>query len=151
MAEGQEYTVIKGDTFATIAKKSGVSVKSLEAANPGVDPKKLQIGQKLHVPAATSATTTGAPMAAPGSPEMAPAGGEQTYKVKSGDTLIGIAKQFHTSVKAIESANNLTTSSIKVGQMLKIPVKAAPTPEPAPAPETAAPPATLPPATATNH
>jgi LysM repeat protein len=80
---------------------------------------------------------------------MGMAGGEQTYKVKSGDTLIGIAKQFHTTVKAIESANNLTSTSIKVGQVLKIPVKAAPAPEPAP--ETAAPPATLPPATATNH
>ena len=93
VAEGQEYTVVKGDTFATIAKKSGVSVKALETANPGVDAKKLQIGQKLHVPAPTSATTA-APMAAPGATEMASAGGEQTYKVKSGDTLIGIAKQF---------------------------------------------------------
>lgn len=147
-AEGQEYTVVRGDSFATIAKKSGVSVKAMEAANPGVDPKKLQIGQKLHVPAPASATSA-APMAAPGAPEMASGGGEQTYKVKSGDTLIGIAKQFHTSVKAIESANNLTTTSIKVGQVLKIPVKAAPAPEPAP--ETAAPPATLPQATATNH
>jgi peptidoglycan endopeptidase LytE len=153
VAEGQDYTVVKGDTFATIAKKSGVSVKAMETANPGVDPKKLQIGQKLHVPAPTSATTAGAPMAAPGAPEMASAGGGQTYKVKSGDTLTGIAKQFHTSVKAIESANNLTTTSIKVGQVLKIPVTAAsaPAPEPAPAPETAAPPATLPQATPTNH
>lgn len=151
VAEGQDYTVVKGDTFATIAKKSNVSVRALEAANPGVDPKKLQIGQKLHVPAPTAGTAA-APMTAPGAQEMGSAGGEQTYKVKSGDTLIGIAKQFHTSVKAIESANNLTSTSIKVGQVLKIPVKAAAAPPaPEPAPETAAPPATLPPATATNH
>lgn len=149
VAEGQDYTVVKGDTFATIATKSGVSVKAMEAANPGVNPKKLQIGQKLHVPAPTSPGATAAPMAAPGAPETAAAGGEQTYKVKSGDTLIGIAKQFHTTVKAIESANNLTTTSIKVGQVLKIPVTAAPAP--APATETSAPPEALPQATTTNH
>lgn len=148
----QDYTVVKGDILATIAKKNNVTVKALEEANPGVDPKKLQIGQKLHIPAA-SAPMTAAP--APGAEEAAPSGGEQTYKVKSGDTLIGIAKQFHTKVKAIQSANNLSTTSIKVGQVLKIPAGAAPAPAPAPAPEAPpappAPPASLPPATPTNH
>jgi len=148
----QDYTVVKGDTFATIAKKNNVSSKAVQDANPGVDPKKLQIGQKLHLPAA-AAPTTAAP--APGAPEAAPAGGEQTYKVKSGDTLISIAKQFHTTVKAIESANNLKTTKIRVGQVLKVPEKPAAAPAPAPAPEPApAPaqaPAALPPATTTNH
>lgn len=146
----QDYTIVKGDTLATIAKKNSVSLKALEDANPGVDPKKLQIGQKLHLPAA-SMPSAAAP--APGAEETAPSGGEQTYKVKSGDTLIGIAKQFHTKVKAIQSANNLTTTSIKVGQVLKIPAGAAPAPAPAPeaAPPPPGPPASLPPATTTNH
>jgi LysM repeat protein len=53
------------------------------------------------------------------------------YKVKSGDTLSKIAAEHHTTVKAIQSANNLTDSRIKVGQPLKLPVKAAPvTPAP---------------------
>jgi len=138
----EDYTVIKGDTFASIAKKSNVSVKAIVEANPGVDPKKLKIGQKLHVPAATSAPTpTAAPMA--GAPEATTAGGEQTYKVKSGDTLTGIAKHFHVTIKAIQSANSLGTTSIKVGQTLKIPAGAAPAPAPAPV-ETTPPPVVTP-------
>jgi LysM repeat protein len=57
----------------------------------------------------------------------------KTYTVKSGDTLSKIATQQGVSVKALRSANNLKTDRIKVGQKLKIPVKAAAaTPTPAP-------------------
>jgi LysM repeat protein len=128
-----EYIVVKGDSFAKIAKKFNVTVKAVEAANPGVEPTKLQIGQKLSIPAASGNT------AAPAPAGMAPAaagGGEEMYTVKSGDTLTKIAKAYGTTVKAIESENNLTTTEIKVGKKLKIPAKAAaaPAPEPVTAP-----------------
>ncbi len=48
---GAEYVVVKGDTLGKIAKKNGVTLKALEAANPGVVPTKLKIGQKLSIPA----------------------------------------------------------------------------------------------------
>src|SRR5262245_59712554 len=38
----EDYTVIKGDTYSTIAKKSGTTVRALMDANPGVDPKRLK-------------------------------------------------------------------------------------------------------------
>lgn len=45
-----------------------------------------------------------------------------TYKVKSGDTLSGIASHFKTTVKAIVALNGITNpGSLKVGQILKIP------------------------------
>ena len=47
---GGKYTVKQGDYPAKIAKELGVSTKALMDANPGLDPKKLQIGQKLNVP-----------------------------------------------------------------------------------------------------
>lgn len=46
-----KYKVKKGDYPAKIAKELGVSTKALMDANPGLDPKKLQIGQELNVPA----------------------------------------------------------------------------------------------------
>ncbi|MEN0038461.1 MAG: LysM peptidoglycan-binding domain-containing protein [Cellvibrio sp.] len=46
------------------------------------------------------------------------------YKVKSGDTLGAIAKRFGTSVAAIQSANNLKSAQLKVGQSLSIPGQA---------------------------
>ncbi len=86
--------------------------------NPGVVPTKLKIGQKLVLPAGGSVSSDStAPAVAGGS-----AGGV-TYTVKSGDTLTKIAKKNGTTVKAIEAANGLSTTKIKVGQKLKIPSK----------------------------
>ncbi len=53
-----DYTIVAGDTLATIGKKMGVSVKAIEAANPGVVPTKLKIGFKLHIPAPTMVAST---------------------------------------------------------------------------------------------
>jgi LysM repeat protein len=115
-----EYTVAAGDTLGKIAKKFGVTLKALEDANPGVVPTKLKVNQKLVIPAATAGTS------APATTDTSTAAstGEEIYKVKSGDTLTKIAKANGTTVKAIETENNLTTTKIKVGQKLKIPAKA---------------------------
>jgi len=131
-ANATEYTVVKGDTMGKIAKAHGVTLKALEAANPNVQPTKLKVGQKLIIPggSATAPAETPAVMAGAG-------GGGETYVVKSGDTLTKIAKAHGTTVKAIETENNLSTTKIKVGQKLKIPAKAeaaAPVPVAAPAP-----------------
>jgi LysM repeat protein len=120
-AAAQEYTIKAGDTYSTIAPKFGVTVKALQAANPTVDPAKLQIGKKVVIPA-PSIATPGAPGAAP---VVDTVSGETTYTVKSGDTLGKLATEFHTTVKAIQSANGLADTRIKVGQKLKIPARAA--------------------------
>jgi LysM repeat protein len=44
-----------------------------------------------------------------------------TYTVKKGDTLIGVAAKFKTTAAAIRKLNALQSSSLKVGQVLKIP------------------------------
>jgi len=45
----------------------------------------------------------------------------QIYVVKSGDSLSRIAKQHHTSVKALKAVNGLDTDIIAVGATLKLP------------------------------
>lgn len=46
----------------------------------------------------------------------------RTYKVKSGDTLIGIARKFGMTLPALQKLNGITNpSSLKIGQTLKIP------------------------------
>ena len=111
-----EYKIARGDTLGGLAKKFGVSLKALLDANPGITPEKLQIGQVIKIPAATSQPSASATTAATSN-------GMQTYKVQSGDTLIKIAGKFGVSVKAIRTANNLTTDRIRVGETLKIPAK----------------------------
>ena len=144
-ATGSEYVVVKGDSPAKIAKKNGVTTKALLAANPGVVPTKLKVGQKLTIPAGGKTSADAA------TPSVA-AGGDTagaTYTVKSGDTLTKIAKKNGTTAKAIQAANGLTTTKIKVGQKLKIPSKAEAAAPAAPAPVVDTTPApALPPITA---
>jgi LysM repeat protein len=149
-AGATDYTILKGDYLEKIAKNSHVSVKAITDANPGIEPTKLKVGQKIHIPGPTTpAAPTAAGVTAPESPS---AGGEQNYSVKSGDNLTKIASQHGISVKALRSANALKTDSIKVGQKLKIPVKAASAPatpptsptEPAPTSTTSPAPTTPP-------
>jgi len=46
----RSHTVAAGETLAAIARKAGVSLSALQAANPGVTPKKLHVGQTLNLP-----------------------------------------------------------------------------------------------------
>ena len=54
-AAGSTYVIIPGDTLAKIAMKYNVTVMALAAANPGVQPVKLHLGQQLVIPAGGSA------------------------------------------------------------------------------------------------
>lgn len=48
-AVSSTYVVRAGDSFSTISARTGVSVSTLEALNPGVDPAALQTGQRLRL------------------------------------------------------------------------------------------------------
>ena len=44
------YSVAPGDTISKIARKFATKVDSIEAENPGLDPTKLKVGQKIKIP-----------------------------------------------------------------------------------------------------
>jgi len=46
------YTIVAGDTFASIARRFNTTVDALMRANPGVNPNALLIGQRICVPTA---------------------------------------------------------------------------------------------------
>jgi membrane-bound lytic murein transglycosylase D len=48
----QEHVVARGETLGGIAGRFGVRVADLQAANGNVDPRRLQIGQRLVIPVA---------------------------------------------------------------------------------------------------
>lgn len=67
----QIYTVQSGDTFSGIATKFGLTMAQLQAANPQIkDPNKLQIGDKVTIPATTPSSVPNA--SAPSSLTTAP-------------------------------------------------------------------------------
>lgn len=47
------YSIKSGDTFYLIAVRNNISLDSLIAANPGVDPNRLFIGQIICIPSST--------------------------------------------------------------------------------------------------
>jgi len=44
------YTIASGDTVAKVARKFAVKIDAIEAENPGLDPAKLKVGQKIRIP-----------------------------------------------------------------------------------------------------
>lgn len=63
----RSYSVKQGDTLLAIATEFDISLEALQAANPGVDPRTLQIGQTLTIPS-PGAVNTPAPAASPQPP-----------------------------------------------------------------------------------
>jgi LysM repeat protein len=47
---GQSYVVQSGDIPVAIAERFGITVEALIAANPGINPNNLQVGQVLVIP-----------------------------------------------------------------------------------------------------
>lgn len=95
------YTVKKGDSLYKIAKQYNTTVSNLMTIN-NLKSSNLSIGQKLKVP--VSSTTTS----------------QNIYTVKSGDTLYSIARANNTTVSDLIAKNNLSTSTLSVGQKLLI-------------------------------
>jgi peptidoglycan endopeptidase LytE len=104
------YTVQAGDALYTIARRNGISLGALLAANNLTLSGVIVPGQRLTVP---GGSTGGG-----GSPEPI-AGG---YTVQAGDYLGAIAADNGVSLSALLRANNLTVDSVIVpGQRLTIP------------------------------
>lgn len=47
---GGQYTIQSGDTFWALAQSHGTTVDAIQAANPGVNPTALSVGQQINMP-----------------------------------------------------------------------------------------------------
>jgi len=120
-----EHTILKGESFSTLGQKYKVGYKAIADANPGVDPPRLKIGQKVKVPPPRTMVVQARPPAGL-SAGTGDGGSEKLHTVKSGDNLFTLARTYGVTAKEIQTANNLPTTRIVVGQKLKIPVKSPP-------------------------
>jgi len=46
----RSYPIDRGDTLYSLARWAGVSLRALLAANPGVDPARIEIGDRIRLP-----------------------------------------------------------------------------------------------------
>jgi len=105
------YKVKAGDTLIGIANSVGVSPTELAAVNSNFGAKaRLQRGQTIKVPASKELV------------DRQLNDKEVSYKVKSGDTLTGVAKRYNIGLSDLATANNLTTNSnLILGRTITIP------------------------------
>lgn len=129
-APSATHTVVKGDNLWSIARKYGITIDELAAANQLAKTASLRLGQTLSVPAKAAA-----PAAATGGDAA------NTYAVVSGDTLGSIARKHGTTAAALRTANNLKGDALRIGQKLVIPGNALPVSGDTAAPAAAASPA----------
>lgn len=103
------HVVRRGETLYSIARRYGVSVGAICAANSIADPRLIYAGQQLVIPG------TG------GSGAPAPSSGG-THVVQPGENLYRIALRYGTTILALAKANGISDpTQIRVGQTLVIP------------------------------
>lgn len=117
------YKVVSGDTYASIADLFGVPVASLLYANDGFS-KRLTVGDTLVIPSTPHSKKKASKSEK--KPKATPAPAEKndtasTYKVKAGDNLYNLAKQFSTTIERIRLLNGMGTSNaIHPGQVIRV-------------------------------
>lgn len=116
--EMTDYTVVKGDSLWTVAKKHGITVAQLSGANNLPRNAQLKLGQKLQIPAKAPAAKTETAVSETSG---------RTYKVLPGDNLSMIAKRNKTTVAAIKSLNGLKSDALSAGQVIQLPEPSATT------------------------
>lgn len=115
--EYQIYIVKKGDTLYSIANAFNMSVNELKSIN-NLSSNLLNIGQVLKVKTSSIDELPTEIKECFGTGYVEPT--YQIYTVKKGDSLYVIAKKFNTSVENLMKLNNLDSSSLQIGQKLKI-------------------------------
>ncbi|SAI73240.1 membrane-bound lytic murein transglycosylase D [Bordetella ansorpii] len=130
------YQVRRGETLASVAKRVGVNEARLRAANELPRRARLVAGQNLLIPASgadggvqlaslspsPASTLKGAPaVVSPSARARGARPNVRTHKVRSGDTLYSIARNYGTSVDTLRALNNLKGNNLKVGSQLRIP------------------------------
>lgn len=115
-ALADSYTVVKNDTLWGLSKKYGVSVSDLKKAN-GVSGHLIYVGQKLQIPTKSTKATKTAKI---GTSTSTVDTTSTTHTVVKGDTLWSLAKKYGVSVSTLMKANNLSSSTILIGQSLNL-------------------------------
>lgn len=140
-AASSTIVVQRGDTLSGICVRHHVKMSAVVAANPGLKPNHIRIGQKIVLPgvAVAAAPAKAAPKVMLASADVSAAnttapvktkaafkpyaGPTKTYKVRSGDSLGKIAYESGITIRALKELNKLSKDSIRVGQELLIPAE----------------------------
>lgn len=111
VVDGKNYTVHivqSGETLYKISKQYNVTVKQIQESNTMGET--IKPGDELLIPSESSAVKE---------EESTPLYKE--HKVTAGQTLSAIARDYGTTVDELKKINKLSSASLKIGQVIKVP------------------------------
>ncbi len=127
------YVVRKGDTLASISRHiygNERMIHALERANPGLDPRRMRVGQKIRLPHHGTARAVARHRTLRRHVYASSARGGRTYVVRAGEDLSGIARKFYHNPamwKKIYNANRRVIGSspnkLRAGERIVIPAR----------------------------
>ena len=127
------YIVRKGDTLASISRRvygNERMIHALERANPGLDPRRMRIGQKIRLPHHGSVAVARRHGTFRHHSYASSAHGGRMYVVRAGEDLSGIARKFYHNPalwKRIYDANRRIIGSspnkLRAGERIVIPAR----------------------------
>ncbi len=140
LTKWQTYNAKFGERMDKIAQKFGMSVAQLRSVNGLSSSKKVRTAQPMLVPAIYNRKMDDNAIDHLNTPEVVDVAALETdsftdlnkqknepklsspllYKVKRGDTLHSLARKYSTSSKSLINLNNLTTSQLKIGQIIQL-------------------------------
>jgi membrane-bound lytic murein transglycosylase D len=111
----KKYPARQGESLNEIAKKFNVSAPAIRRAN-NMNRGLIRVpsAQIVIIPGPTANVNLA-------TAEVTRRSGTKSYRVRRGDTLSGIASRHKTSVRNLRQLNNLKGSTLRVGQLLKVP------------------------------
>ncbi|HEU5170328.1 MAG TPA: LysM peptidoglycan-binding domain-containing protein [Gemmatimonadales bacterium] len=112
----REHTIKRGETLSGLARRYGVAVADLRAANPRLRGRALRPGQLVIVPTRGPISAEVAVHAsAPDLPDVT------WHRVKRGETLGAIARRYAVSQRQVQAWNGMGKSTrIRAGQRLRV-------------------------------
>ncbi len=113
LAKIQRHKVRRGENLTTIAKRYGTTVPLLRQWNK-IKGNVVKWGQSLKVPTTVAVLQKS---------RKKPKNQKIIHRVRAGQTLGGIARHYHVSIKKIKQWNNLRKNSLLKGQRLTILLK----------------------------
>ncbi|MBI2620059.1 MAG: LysM peptidoglycan-binding domain-containing protein [Ignavibacteriales bacterium] len=122
-----QYTIRPGDTLEKIAKAHGVSINELKNWNK-IRGNRIYSGQTLDIYSEPDERTQLIPV----NPSERPSGSQGSsgsdeisyqhqHTVRKGETLYHIARVYAIDVESLVAMNNMTSTTLAVGQILEIP------------------------------